>query len=392
MPAGFARGFRRPSAKAAQAAVDTPRVRAPPAIAELAKPASAPPPVPTPVCEDDWLAQYIEPGQTMTEFLAGCPWLSRRKIKYYAGQFDGQADTLLGKYPGGTIYLQPIGSLDDGPPIEALREYTARFYPGACVAVLPALCVQMTAAKVSVKAGAAAGGGAGGGGVSMWPAGWVLDLPHRREGSAIQLQIDGVLDMLRQASRPADALMVVAVTMLELFDSPPDLFVAGMAQGNTRVAVFSLTRYHPGLRFSSEFWYKVQRKSKSKSKGKGQGKGGGKDGSLLLQRCCKLLVHEVGHLLGLDHCVHYACCMNGSGHLAEDFAQVCEPTVLLRSFTALPFPAVLHCPSLRPVPRHCHSSQWCAVVVPLASRASSARSACTRPTGSSGSTAPVRSF
>eukprot|EP00698_Gefionella_okellyi_P003052 TRINITY_DN12872_c0_g1_i1.p3 TRINITY_DN12872_c0_g1~~TRINITY_DN12872_c0_g1_i1.p3 ORF type:complete len:122 (+),score=33.82 TRINITY_DN12872_c0_g1_i1:808-1173(+) len=27
------------------------------------------------------------------------------------------------------------------------------------------------------------------------------------------------------------------------------------------------------------------------------------------------------HLLGFDHCIYYACVMNGSGHLAEDFSQ-----------------------------------------------------------------------
>ena len=42
---------------------------------------------------------------------------------------------------------------------------------------------------------------------------------------------------------------------------------------------------------------------------------------VLLQRCCKLLVHEIGHLLGVGHCIHYACCMQGSGHLLEDFEQ-----------------------------------------------------------------------
>ena len=52
---------------------------------------------------------------------------------------------------------------------------------------------------------------------------------------------------------------------------------------------------------------------------------------VLLQRCCKLLVHEIGHLLGVGHCIHYACCMQGSGHLLEDFEQpsflcpVCKP-------------------------------------------------------------------
>eukprot|EP00118_Oscarella_pearsei_P004823 m.21161 g.21161 ORF g.21161 m.21161 type:complete len:75 (+) comp28147_c0_seq1:1433-1657(+) len=41
---------------------------------------------------------------------------------------------------------------------------------------------------------------------------------------------------------------------------------------------------------------------------------------LILQRSCKLLVHELSHLLGVDHCVFYDCCMNGSGHLEEDFS------------------------------------------------------------------------
>ena len=31
---------------------------------------------------DDWLAQYNEEGQTYTDFLQSCPWLSRRKVKY----------------------------------------------------------------------------------------------------------------------------------------------------------------------------------------------------------------------------------------------------------------------------------------------------------------------
>lgn len=42
---------------------------------------------------------------------------------------------------------------------------------------------------------------------------------------------------------------------------------------------------------------------------------------LLLKRACKLLVHELGHLYLLGHCVYSACCMNGSGHLEEDFKQ-----------------------------------------------------------------------
>eukprot|EP01047_Picozoa_sp_COSAG01_P054662 COSAG01_NODE_5999_length_3905_cov_9.655028_2_plen_146_part_00 len=115
------------------------------------------------------------------------------------------------------------------------------------------------------------------------------------------------------------------------------------------MAVFSFTRYHPQMTFSVEHWWKISmprpratarsRQPKRKRSGRNQSGGGGsggggtaatagaKDeetaaaGKLLLARSCKLLVHEIGHLLGIDHCTHFACCMNGSGHLEEDYAQ-----------------------------------------------------------------------
>jgi len=35
----------------------------------------------------------------------------------------------------------------------------------------------------------------------------------------------------------------------------------------------------------------------------------------------KVTVHELLHLLGLDHCIYFACLMNGSGSLDEDHRQ-----------------------------------------------------------------------
>lgn len=46
------------------------------------------------------------------------------------------------------------------------------------------------------------------------------------------------------------ALCLVALTAEDLYDANSDLFVAGMARGNAGVAVFSLHRYDPALRFS----------------------------------------------------------------------------------------------------------------------------------------------
>jgi archaemetzincin len=42
---------------------------------------------------------------------------------------------------------------------------------------------------------------------------------------------------------------------------------------------------------------------------------------LWLGRVCKTSSHELGHCFGIDHCVYYACIMQGSASLAEDARQ-----------------------------------------------------------------------
>ena len=85
-----------------------------------------------------------------------------------------------------------------------------------------------------------------------------------------------------------------------------------MAAGNQRVAIFSLYRYDPCLTFSIENWYQAEESNPMSEIDRLR---------IILQRSCKLLVHEICHLLGIDHCIFFDCCMNGSGHLTEDFRQ-----------------------------------------------------------------------
>ncbi|KAF8172059.1 hypothetical protein K438DRAFT_1852192 [Mycena galopus ATCC 62051] len=43
--------------------------------------------------------------------------------------------------------------------------------------------------------------------------------------------------------------------------------------------------------------------------------------ALWLGRACRTASHELGHCIGIDHCVNYACCMQGTAGLAEDARQ-----------------------------------------------------------------------
>ena len=125
-----------------------------------------------------------------------------------------------------------------------------------------------------------------------------------------QIFVQSVLSLLKR-SVPSDARCLVAITLHDFYSEESDLFIAGLAQGNSRVAAFSFFRYDPRLKYGEEFWYDwriKQNKSAQLSK-------------IILLRSCRLLTHEIGHLLGIDHCIYYGCLMNGSGHIKEDISQ-----------------------------------------------------------------------
>jgi archaemetzincin len=42
------------------------------------------------------------------------------------------------------------------------------------------------------------------------------------------------------------------------------------------------------------------------------------DFTLYKKRCFRLVSHEIGHVLSLEHCVYYECVMNGANSLEED--------------------------------------------------------------------------
>lgn len=280
-------------------------------------------PIPQPSSIDDWLAQYNEEGQSYSKFLGECPWLSRRKVKYCRMTFKPAGDTLAKKYPEGKIYLLPLGEFEEvahAPDFSHLADYATIFFAQQ-VEVLPAveLRVDRTQEKVfwiepsesrsQLKSSDEVGPKRRRSSRTLMHS---LEARFHRTSGNYQLQGTSVLIRIKQMM-PADAICLMALTMSDIYDTPPDLFVAGLAAGNHRVGVFSLKRYNPTLAFSTEHWHRISQADVRIPRPQIQ--------RLVLQRSCKLLVHEVAHLLGVDHCIWYSCCMNGSGHLAEDFRQ-----------------------------------------------------------------------
>jgi len=286
----YARGFKRPSKQQQNVAIGSTTHSAYKVDIE-----SFFPDLPLPRSPDDWLAQYVEKGQTVEEFRSSTPWLSNRKLVRYGGCFEKSGRTMKEKYPGSKITLVEIIMEDEEerikPDLEKLCSYSSTFLQVA-VEKMPPIKIKREGEILSV---------------TNYPK---HRLQYREEGNNIQLCCASVLSLLRSIIG-AEALCLVGVTMCDLYQDKTDLFIAGLAQGNRRVAVFSFCRYDPTLAFSQELWYEqTSKKINTDLRIK-----------TIQARSSKILVHEICHLLGLDHCIYFACVMNGSGHLAEDYSQ-----------------------------------------------------------------------
>jgi archaemetzincin len=95
---------------------------------------------------------------------------------------------------------------------------------------------------------------------------------------------------------PKDAYGVVGITMIDLYPDPEWNFVFGQASLTERVGVQSFARYDPAFF--------------------GDARPAGWQ-ALVLRRATWTMVHEIGHMFGLHHCIHYRCIMGGSNNQAE---------------------------------------------------------------------------
>lgn len=167
------------------------------------------------------------------------------------------------------LYILPIGGFEKGiaPDLELLRAYTAAYYHPMPVEMLPVTADKEVRAQERVNSSS---------GKKQWKSGDIIDW------------MAGKL--------PADGYAMLAVTMTDLYPEESWNFVFGQASIRGRVGVFSFARYHPS-------W--------------DGGRADASTGALVLRRAAKVLTHEMGHMFGIRHCIHYECNMNGANNLEE---------------------------------------------------------------------------
>ncbi|KAG6820625.1 hypothetical protein H0H93_014228 [Arthromyces matolae] len=184
----------------------------------------------------------------------------------------------------------------------------------------------------------------------------------------VQLNLDDLLDAAI-SMLPEDAYALLLLVDHDIFESDEDEFVCGRAYGGSRVAVISTARYRPDLddthnvdrehawpaSHCSAYIEQIcadadQQPFKKRARGPADivplthnhtadspmhvalatcnsfrsnmsSPSPETLAGLWLGRVCRTASHELGHCFGMEHCVYYACSMQGSSSLAEDARQ-----------------------------------------------------------------------
>lgn len=160
--------------------------------------------------------------------------------------------------------------------------------------------------------------------------GFAKEMTHRINDwtHKIQYETGGFYDQLSKTRDKRDRrreILTVAVTMADLYPNDQWNFVYGQANPVDGLGVYSFARLDPLFEESAETLKNTPLSDQHRV--------------LILRRCVKILLHELGHLFGLSHCIYYLCLMNGANHEREMDQQtlyVC-PVCLRKLYSTLNF-------------------------------------------------------
>jgi archaemetzincin len=205
----------------------------------------------------EWRTFRRERAQSVDDFLAADP-VPRTAPR------DGLALLPLGGFPFDVLEGPDFVGLVRTPPLADLAEFVAAFF-ATRTTVLP---------------------------TGEFPGEIV---PHRPVRG--HRQYDATALLHHAAPRlPHDAHGMVALVTVDLFAWAEQEFAFGFTLDRQRLAVVGFSRYDPSF-FGGERPDDLDR--------------------VLLRRGLKVLVHEIGHVFGLAHCLHFRCAMNGIADLPE---------------------------------------------------------------------------
>ena len=143
-----------------------------------------------------------------------------------------------------------------------------------------------------------------------------------------QYRIGDMFDRLKDASRNRAGLYCsMGFTLEDIYPNDNYSFVYGRANAQQKTGIFSFARWSPA--FDNE----------GKHASEALPSLTGSDFRSWLQYSAKTMVHEIGHCLGLKHCIYYQCLMNGSNGDDDSAAQSnqCCPVCLRKLLFALSF-------------------------------------------------------
>jgi len=202
----------------------------------------------------DWLAEHDEDGQAYDTYLSQPKNLVDEKRK--------------------VIYIQPLGKGIDKTFLQNLKKFVQAYYYGLEVKLLTAIKMDKLEA----------------------------DSRQSEETGKIQYNATQILKKLETKLR-SDAYCLIAICMEDLYPRDEWNFVFGLASMKNRTGIFSFARYQ------EDFYDQQNDESEERPD---------VDDAHLLWRSLKVMVHEIGHMFGLRHCIYFNCIMNGSNTLEEN--------------------------------------------------------------------------
>lgn len=205
----------------------------------------------------EWRTIRRERAQTVDDFLAARP-VPR------AAPRDALVLLPLGRFPFDVLEGPDFVGLVRTPPLADLADFVAAFFATRATV--------LTMRDFPVDA-----------------------VPHRPVRGHRQYDATALLRLAAEQA-PDDAHGLIALVTVDLFAWPEQEFAFGFTLDRERLAVVGFSRYDPSF-FGGE-------------------RPDDLDG-VILRRGLKVLVHEIGHVFGLAHCLHFRCAMNGVADIAE---------------------------------------------------------------------------